>query len=109
MSIKDKVQKRFEVFEFNNKVITSYTPFTLPAGEMKQLLTHIKDLEESCDGYALHLEQVCEDLYNLKAENKRLREELDKQSKYVCYNYADCNFLDALSSPSLGGIKDSDE
>ncbi len=39
---------------------------------MQLLLTHIKDLEESCDGYALHLEQVCEDLYNLKADKKDL-------------------------------------
>ncbi len=41
---------------------------------MQLLLTHIKDQEETIEGYVLHLEQVCEDLYNLKAENKRLRE-----------------------------------
>ena len=41
---------------------------------MQLLLTHTKDQEETIEGYVLHLEQVCEDLYNLKAENKRLQE-----------------------------------
>ena len=39
-----------------------------------ELETQMTDKDESIKGYALHLEQVCEDLYNLKAENKRLRE-----------------------------------
>ena len=41
-----------------------------------ELETQMADKDESIKGYALHLEQVCEDLYNLKANKKDLEHEL---------------------------------
>ena len=37
-----------------------------------ELEVQMADKDESIKGYALHLEQVCEDLYNLKADKKDL-------------------------------------
>ena len=74
MNIKEKMK---EIEHHLDTAVTTTRYVDKLKEYLRQLLTHIKDQEETIKGYVLHLEQVCEDLYNLKAENKRLRELLE--------------------------------